>query len=186
MTNYAKTESKMVWLKYDFGNELARKWFGDDAIDALPQITRGKNKGKPKGVLVWTKCTHGGWVKTGAYNHDIGQATGYVMPQGCHNQEIKEYGYSDAVWLRTDDLLKNRAKRDAADDKIRAEIQEKIDYAQKKIDSAEASIREIEAENYPNASKLKTYVSNEAERAKVIIEIATEDLEYLKTKYNRV
>ena len=35
MTNYAKTESKVVWIKYDFGNDLARKWFGDEAIDAV-------------------------------------------------------------------------------------------------------------------------------------------------------
>jgi hypothetical protein len=116
MTNYAKTESKVVWIKYDFGNDLARKWFGDEAIDALPKISRGKNKGKPKGVLVWTKCAHGGWVKTGAYNWDVGQGCGYVMPQGCHFQQIKPEAYSDEVWLDTIDLLKNRAKKEITEE----------------------------------------------------------------------
>ena len=180
MTNYAKTEKKSVWIKYDFGNKLARKWFGDKAIDALPKITRGKNTGKPKGVLVWTKCTHGGWVTTGAYNWDTAQATGYVMPKGCHFHEIREYGYSDSVWLRTDDLLKNHVKRDKADNKKRAEIQADIEREKRAI----ACYQEIKDDSTIKISdNLKDQLAKDAERAEIRIKCHIEYLEYLETGY---
>ena len=78
--SYARYEPKSVWIKYNFGNELARKWFGDEVVDSLPKITRGKNKGKPKGILEWTKCHSGGWVR------DI--PVGYVLKPGIHHKRI--------------------------------------------------------------------------------------------------
>jgi len=178
MTNYAKTESKVVWIKYDFGNDLARKWFGDEAIDALPKISRGKNKGKPKGVLVWTKCTHGGWVKTGAYNWDVGQGCGYVMPQGCHFQQIKSETYSDEVWLDTIDLLKNRAKKEEAANKKRLEIEERIARAQNSI-QCHLDLQEIaKEESVPEA--ITKILAKDAKEAEVIVRIYTERLKELR------
>jgi len=81
MTTYANYETKEAWIKYDFGNELARRWFGDEVIDALPKISRGKNKGKPKGVLEWTKCHSGGWVS------GYGGGGGVMFP-GIHKKKI--------------------------------------------------------------------------------------------------
>jgi hypothetical protein len=177
MTNYAKTENKVLWLKYDFGNELARKWFGDEAIDALPTLTRGKNKGKPKGVLVWTKCTHGGWVKTGAYNWDVGQASGYVMPKGCHFQQIKPEAYSDEVWLDTIDLLKNRAKKEESVNRQRKEFEKDIARAQNIIDC------HLELEKDDTApDTLKKIYARDAKEAEVLVRIFTERLKEISNE----
>ena len=95
---YATYESKSVWIKYDFGNDLARKWFGDDVVDALPKITRGKNKGKPKGVLCWTKCHRGGWVRA--------VPVGYVLRPGIHRKTITLDG--EPIFIDPHDLPKDR------------------------------------------------------------------------------
>lgn len=65
MTTYAQTEVKYARLATEFGEQLARKWFGDDVVDQMPLYVRGKNKGKPKGYLKWKKVIKGGWKKTG-------------------------------------------------------------------------------------------------------------------------
>jgi hypothetical protein len=98
MTNYAKVESKEAWIKYDFGNELARKWFGDEVVDALPKITRGKNKGKPKGVLCWENCYVGGWVKA--------IPVGYPLRPGIYSKEIRLDGKT--IFVDPHDLSKDR------------------------------------------------------------------------------
>ena len=179
MTNYAVTEEKTAWLKYDFGNELARKWFGDEAIDALPKFVRGKNKGKTKGVLVWTKCTKGGWVRG---SHGSG---GVAFPNRCYGHCIKEDTYSKRDLLGFRDTLKYRAKQDEADSKRRSELQEKIDSTQEKIGQAKKAIAQYrEVENDPNVSdSLKEELAFEASRAEILLECNTEHLEYLRTGY---
>jgi hypothetical protein len=103
--NRAEFESRHVWIKYDFGYELAIKWFGQEAIDQLPKISRGKNKGRPKGLLNWIKCTKGGWVKTGPYDWELERATGYVAQKGITEQYIEIDG---ETVLSTPHLLKNK------------------------------------------------------------------------------
>lgn len=76
MTHRAITITRSANLRTEFGDDLARKWFGDEAIDALPEITRGKNKGRRKGSIEWTKIERGGWVSTGPSYH--GSPTGHV------------------------------------------------------------------------------------------------------------
>jgi hypothetical protein len=47
-----------------FALQLAAKWFGMSEADveaAAGRFTRGKNKGKLRGWIVWQKCTEGGW-----------------------------------------------------------------------------------------------------------------------------
>ena len=61
MTNYANIETQSAYLSSDFGENFARKLFGDEILDALPRYVRGKRKGKIKGRLTWHKCTRGGW-----------------------------------------------------------------------------------------------------------------------------
>ena len=63
--NYlAQFETRNAFLFSDFGYDLAVRWFGPDAIAALPVYTnRSKHAGKPKGRITWLKCTRGGWVK---------------------------------------------------------------------------------------------------------------------------
>jgi hypothetical protein len=87
--NYAIRENKVCSLHLDFAREFVKRQFGalaaEKIYDALPLYTRGKNKGKVKGYITWTKCVKGGWVKTGAYDQD---ACGYVLAQGTHDARI--------------------------------------------------------------------------------------------------
>lgn len=62
MTNYAQIDSRSAYLSTDFGEEIARKWFGDESVDSLPRYTRGPRKGKIKGAVTWSKVIRGGWV----------------------------------------------------------------------------------------------------------------------------
>jgi hypothetical protein len=77
MTNYAKIQYRDAYLSTEFGEELARKWFGDETVDSLPRFLRGPRKGKIKGVVTWAKIVQGGWVR-GDRETASGQATGYV------------------------------------------------------------------------------------------------------------
>ena len=57
MRQAAEYETKTAYLCYDFGYDLAVKWFGQEAVDALP-----KNKaGKTQGSITWNKCIRGGY-----------------------------------------------------------------------------------------------------------------------------
>lgn len=86
MTNYAQCTTRTAWLSTEFGESWARKLFGDTIIDNLPRYLRGKRKGLIKGQIEWTKCTKGGWVKTGPYDE---QATGHVQARGFMNASIQ-------------------------------------------------------------------------------------------------
>ncbi len=75
MTTRASFTVKNAWLSSDFGENYARKLFGDK-VNELPHYVRGKRKGKLKGQILWTKCVAGGWVRTGpSYEND---PSGYV------------------------------------------------------------------------------------------------------------
>jgi len=111
MANLAELESKITWLKYDFGNELARKWFGDEAIDALPKFTRGKNKGKTKGCLTWNKCTKGGWAHGGV-----------ARPGHCYSHSIREDASSTHEWLDFNATLVRKAERAARERAYEARV----------------------------------------------------------------
>jgi hypothetical protein len=77
MPNYAQIEGRTAYLSTDFGEEIARKWFGDESVDSLPRYLRGPRKGKIKGAVTWSKVLRGGWVRTGRETA-YGDATGYV------------------------------------------------------------------------------------------------------------
>lgn len=77
MTNYAHIEEKTAFLSTEFGENIARKWFGDERVDAMPRYIKGKRKGMLKGIVVWQKIVRGGWVKTARATAN-GDAEGYV------------------------------------------------------------------------------------------------------------
>jgi hypothetical protein len=77
MTNHAEIEARTAYLSTDFGEEIARKWFGDESVDSLPRYLRGPRKGKIKGAVTWSKVLRGGWVRTGRETA-YGDASGYV------------------------------------------------------------------------------------------------------------
>jgi len=61
--SYARFSYRDARLSSDFGEEYARKKFGDELINSLPKFVKGKNKGKIKGMIKWIKCEQGGWVR---------------------------------------------------------------------------------------------------------------------------
>ena len=59
----AKFETKSTPIASEFGENLARKWFGDEVVDRLPRYVKGQKAGQIKGWLKWTKVTKGGWQR---------------------------------------------------------------------------------------------------------------------------
>lgn len=88
MTNYAQIDSRTAYLSTDFGEDIARKWFGDESIDSLPRYVRGPRKGKIKGAVTWTKILRGGWVRVSRETAS-GDSTGYVETRVGHIFERK-------------------------------------------------------------------------------------------------
>lgn len=64
MTVRANYNIRESWLGKEFGESYARRLFGDDVVDALPKVSRGKNKGNFKASIRWIKIENGGWVPT--------------------------------------------------------------------------------------------------------------------------
>ena len=62
MTTRAEIRQSHAYLFPDFGDELARKWFTAEDLSSIPCFTRGKHKGKLKGVVIWRKVISGGWI----------------------------------------------------------------------------------------------------------------------------
>lgn len=79
MVQYARISVKDALLNKDFGELMAKRYFGGDVVDALPRASKGKNKGRIKDHrITWRKVEQGGWVKGGAYCFDTMQAAGHV------------------------------------------------------------------------------------------------------------
>lgn len=57
----ARTIHRFAALKDEFGLSYATRLFGEETIASLPVITRGPNKGKPKGYIVWLRTTEAGY-----------------------------------------------------------------------------------------------------------------------------
>jgi len=76
MANHAKFEARTAYLSDDFGESMARRYFGDELVDSMPRYVRGKRKGLLKGQIAWRKVAKGGFVIT-ALNEGEGPS-GYV------------------------------------------------------------------------------------------------------------
>jgi hypothetical protein len=77
MTQRAKFESRSAWLGRPFGEDYARRIFGDSVVDNLPRKTRGQYTGAIKAQIEWLKCIEGGWVSAGR-DHMREEAIGRV------------------------------------------------------------------------------------------------------------
>jgi len=101
MAKYALLVTKWAGLETEFGLEWATKLFGAEAIASLPVRAAGKNKGKPKGFVIWRKAGVPGycrevssalaegqladaWIGAGAYstreNALVGKWAGRMQP----------------------------------------------------------------------------------------------------------
>jgi hypothetical protein len=78
MTVKANIDYRNGYMSSEFIEGMARRYFGDTVVDALPRYVKGKRKGQLKGFLRWQKVSRGGWVKTGPYDSDGMTASGYV------------------------------------------------------------------------------------------------------------
>ena len=78
MTVRANIDYRNGYMSSEFIESMARRYFGDSVVDALPRYVKGKRKGQLKGFLRWQKVSQGGWVKTGPYDSDGMRASGYV------------------------------------------------------------------------------------------------------------
>ena len=96
----ARFETKTTPIASEFGEELARKWFGDDVVDGLPRYVKGEKAGQIKGWLKWNKCVSGGWVYRGRVDNTGVFAGGNVArPNEIRNKMI-EVDFNP-VWLIT-------------------------------------------------------------------------------------
>ena len=84
----AEFEVRTANISSDFGYEMAVKWFGQEAVDSLPEYVRGPKKGKKKGVYAWTKVARGGWVSLEA-------GDGYV--ENRRGATVKREIYLDGI-----------------------------------------------------------------------------------------
>ena len=119
MTNHAVIAERHARLNDDFGEEFARRRFGDEAVDALPKFVRGKNKGRTKGWISWKKVVAGGWVRNlsygdgGSVEHRSGQVIEVTLSEydsDCwqepgelliQHEHIMRNGSRAAYWLET-------------------------------------------------------------------------------------
>lgn len=69
----AHLETKSADLATDFGIEWATKLFGEEAIASLPVRASGKNKGKPKGFVIWRNATVAGYCREVSTPLKVGQ-----------------------------------------------------------------------------------------------------------------
>ena len=108
MPNYAVFVDRYAYLSEDFGRDLAMRKFGlceNQLEQIVGRYIKGKRKGKLKGKIVWTKCIKGGWVKTGPYDWDVGQACGYVASPGkCDNYILVDAWTSEPIYWNKDKL----------------------------------------------------------------------------------
>jgi hypothetical protein len=61
MPRFAPTVLRSADLSSPFGYDLAVRWFGQEAVDSLPVRASGKNKGSPKGFVLWLSTTAAGY-----------------------------------------------------------------------------------------------------------------------------
>jgi len=63
MARYIPLITRSAKLSEDFGYEYACRLFGKEAIDSLPLLASGKNKGKAKGTLYWRVTMGSGYIR---------------------------------------------------------------------------------------------------------------------------
>lgn len=94
--HFAQLELKSADLSTDFGLEWATKLFGAEAIASLPIRAAGKNKGKPKGFVIWRKITVAGYCREVMTPLAVGQLADAWIGAGCYTSRGEA---SRGLWL---------------------------------------------------------------------------------------
>jgi hypothetical protein len=111
MTNYAQIQKLASYLNTDFGRDLACKKFNlsvEDLKALVGVYVRGKKKGQLKCSISWFKVVVGGWVKTGAYDFDGMQGSGFVAKPGLCFGFIIENSWSGEIILAHKETILDR------------------------------------------------------------------------------
>lgn len=112
MTNYAQIETKTCRIETEFGEDLARKWFGNEIVDSLPRFVRGPKKGKIKGFLSWQKIVKGGWVRGYQGEGYVETRVGWTINRQIHEYLSSQNGvYAGHVLFRESDNVEAKEKR---------------------------------------------------------------------------
>lgn len=142
MTNYAHIETRVSYLSTDFGEEIARKWFGDETVDSLPRYSRGPRKGKIKGAVSWSKVARGGWVSTGretangSYSGYVETRVGHIFNRMLHEIVSDRFGTNLGRVIR--DLEAEETKR-----KYEENTRKLIDEEIRKYESERAHVENV-------------------------------------------
>ena len=112
MTLRADIDYRGGYMSSEFIEGMARRYFGDDVVDALPRYVRGKRKGQLKGYLQWQKVTKGGWVSVygAAGNGYVERRVGKVIRVELN---IPEWGAEPkpiAIWEWGHDVERDSVK----------------------------------------------------------------------------
>tara|TARA_R110000851_G_C12671426_1_gene522677 strand:+ start:109 stop:471 length:363 start_codon:yes stop_codon:yes gene_type:complete len=75
----AEYVTRKAYLSDSFGYDLAVKWFGLEEVAKLPIQEKGKNAGKPLGLVEWVKCVKGGYDPNYAINGKVETRKGWVL-----------------------------------------------------------------------------------------------------------
>ena len=99
---YAYIEERSAWLSSEFGEKMARHYFGDQAVDELPRYVRGKRKGQIKGQFNWMKVEKGGWVH--GFHSPV---FGHIKSKGVENRrgKIIRAMLTIPVWGGQDEII---------------------------------------------------------------------------------
>lgn len=123
MANYAHIESRTAYLSTDFGEEIARKWFGHETVDSLPRYASGPRKGKIKGAVTWSKVLHGGWIRAGSETGYVENRVGRVFDRKLHEIESSRFGTHIGKVIRD---LEAEERKEQYRQSINARIDEEI------------------------------------------------------------
>lgn len=91
MSYRATINTRSAYLSSPFGEEFARRRFGDDVVDQLPVISRGPRKGKIKGQIEWAKVERGGWVKEFGGDGHVENRAGSIIAVRIVEREFRTH-----------------------------------------------------------------------------------------------
>lgn len=93
----AAFETRSAPLTSDFAREfMAKRWgagLAEAILAAMPTYKQGPRKGERKGFLVWTKCTVGGWHRSGHGGGGVMTPGSYELRIGFSNLTTTEGGW---------------------------------------------------------------------------------------------
>lgn len=127
MARYAVLSPKFAGLETEFGRAWAEKLFGAEAIASLPVRTVGKNKGCPKGYVIWRKAIVAGWCREVSSPLSVGSlADAWIGPGPFASRDSALIGFwagRRQSLAGSKSVLFGRAEADAAAERERFEAE---------------------------------------------------------------